>query len=84
MDPPQSPRRSSSPAYLPLFRVRQLDNGDSTRAAALADDTSGVVSIRRKSYDGLLARNPDAALTYVDDEDGEPVTVRLPRSPSGL
>ena len=37
----------------------------------------GVISLRKKSYDDIIQKQPNAALTYLDDDDGETIRVRL-------
>lgn len=35
-----------------------------------------VISMRKKSYDEMLSREPAAALTYLDEDDGDTIRVR--------
>lgn len=62
-----SDRPSPSKDLLPPFRVRQvrLPAGDA------------VVRMKKAGYDELLKRQPDAALRYIDESDGEVILVCL-------
>lgn len=61
---------------LPPFRVKQLVPSEISepgrRSTGLAD---GVVKMSREAYDALLQRNPQAALNYIDEEDGDVIMV---------
>lgn len=55
----------SSSEPLPPFAIRELNGSE--------DD--GVVQLTAPEYDSTLHSYPDAALTYLDEDDGETVTV---------
>ena len=68
---------------LPAFRIRNLNRspappsrpvGSSPRKAASLD---AVVRITSPEYDETVDRHPEASLKYLDDDDGEIVTVTL-------
>ena len=42
----------------------------------------GVIRMKKSEYDSLLAREPRAALRYVDESDGEVILVRSTPIPS--
>jgi len=54
--------------YLQDLR-RRLSSGSGSGSV------DGVIRMSRQAYDDLLEREPDAALTYLDEEDGEVVLV---------
>lgn len=57
--------RSQSPP-LPTFGIRDL---------AGSSNAPGLISITRRQYDSTITSQPDAALLYFDDDDGELITV---------
>lgn len=63
---------------LPEFSVRQLQNdakGDKTVTPKQSRFVANVFSMRKRSYDDLVTRHPQAALLYDDPDDGECITV---------
>jgi len=58
-------QRSKSPP-LPTFSIRDL---------ARPSQTPAFVSISRSQYDSTITSQPDAKLLYLDDDDGELITV---------
>lgn len=57
--------RSSSPR-LPTFAIRDL---------AGSSNPPGLISISRRQYDSTIQSQPDSKLLYLDDDDGELITV---------
>lgn len=53
---------------LKLFQIRNLHDPPSSR---------GVIQISEVDYDDIAINHPQARLTYIDDEDGDQITVRL-------
>ena len=65
---------------LPPFRVRKLGRSTSTAARAshsstLVPNDDPLLCITAPQYDSTISDHPDAKLRYVDDDDGEIVTV---------
>ncbi|KAI9678407.1 MAG: hypothetical protein M1829_002005 [Trizodia sp. TS-e1964] len=68
---------------LPRFRIRQLKSSENPSGPDLGDDflssplpqDDDVVEIASIEYTNLLNEFPEAALTYVDADDGELITV---------
>ena len=76
---------------LPPFRIRNLressrladtndHGGHSTELGA--QDQHGIVQVSAPEYDATISTHPEATLKYMDEDDGEVITVRiyLPRS----
>lgn len=86
MEKPTSAITMNEQAPLPAFRIAQLhDTQDRSPTNATFTPPTGaknaaVISIRRRSYDRLMADKPEAALRYFDDDDGEDVTVGILRN----
>lgn len=53
---------------LKLFQIRNLHDSPSSR---------GVIQICEADYDDIAINHPPARLTYIDDEDGDQITVRI-------
>ncbi|KAH0565522.1 hypothetical protein GP486_001076 [Trichoglossum hirsutum] len=71
---------------LPPFRIRHLrasdnpagpDLGDDFLSSPIHQDEDAVVVISEPVYDSLLSRHPEAALSYLDEDDGEIITVSV-------
>jgi hypothetical protein len=71
---------------LPPFRIRHLrasdnpagpDLGDDFLSSPTHQDEDAVVTISEPEYDSLISRHPEAALSYLDEDDGEIITVRI-------
>lgn len=73
---------------LPPFRVKKLiptDANDSpfrptidaSRRRSSSGLADGVVRISKEAYDELLQREPQAALKYLDEEDGDVILVSI-------
>ncbi|KAI9822382.1 MAG: hypothetical protein M1827_000101 [Pycnora praestabilis] len=70
---------------LPPFRIRQLQASKSRSASDLKEhrlspstsgpDGDGVVQISAPAYDKTISINPGATLSYMDEDDGEVITV---------
>jgi hypothetical protein len=69
---------------LPPFQIRHLkastnpsgpDLGDDYLSSPVDTGVDATISINRHQYDDILHENPEAALTYVDEDDGEVITV---------
>jgi hypothetical protein len=69
---------------LPPFRIRHLKASDNPSGPDLGDDflsspvyrdEDAVIAISEPDYDSLIISHPEAALTYLDEDDGEIITV---------
>ncbi|KAI9775767.1 MAG: hypothetical protein M1839_000895 [Geoglossum umbratile] len=68
---------------LPPFRIRHLRASDNPAGPDLGDDFlssptydgDAVVTISGPEYDSLITHHPDAVLSYLDEDDGEIITV---------
>ncbi|KAI9749539.1 MAG: hypothetical protein M4579_006835 [Chaenotheca gracillima] len=69
---------------LPPFRIRQVrashhpfgpDVSDELDFAPVVDEACAIVEIDEFQYEDIVAERPDAVLTYMDDDDGEVITV---------
>src|ERR1700742_4486633 len=69
---------------LPPFRIRHLrasdnpagpDLGDDFLSSPIHQDEDALVAISEPEYDSLISRHPEAALSYLDEDDGEIITV---------
>jgi hypothetical protein len=68
---------------LPPFRIRHLRASDNPAGPDLGDDflssptydEDAVITISEPEYDSLVSRHPEAVLTYLDEDDGEIITV---------
>ncbi|KAI9771434.1 MAG: hypothetical protein M1840_002054 [Geoglossum simile] len=68
---------------LPPFRIRHLRASDNPAGPDLGDDflsspaydEDAVITISEPDYDSLISRHPEAVLSYLDDDDGEIITV---------
>jgi hypothetical protein len=58
---------------LPAFHIRGFRDHEEREADVQLD--------RREDYDELIVEHPVATLGYVDDDDGEVITVCCPRPP---
>jgi hypothetical protein len=72
------------------FRIRELLHDDDDLYSASQSDQDegllsgndtrirdGIVQLTSTEYDETVTRNPAARLSYVDEDDGEHITVRL-------
>ena len=71
---------------LPPFRICQLRASDNPAGPDVGDDFTSspvpyeelaVIRISSTEYDSVIQQHPDAALTYMDEDDGEIITVSL-------
>jgi hypothetical protein len=69
---------------LPPFRIRYLRASQNPSGPDLGDDylssspeagIGAVVQITGPQYDKIISAHPDAILTYMDEDDGEVITV---------
>lgn len=59
------------------FRIRNLLALSDTQVADRAGSRHGVVRVSAPEYDETISNQPDATLMYLDEDDGEVITVRL-------
>lgn len=70
------------------FRIRDLldddedRNGDDVTFVKSNENSNleprdGIVQVTSSQYDDTVARNPEARLSYVDEDDGEAILVSL-------
>jgi hypothetical protein len=74
---------------LELFQIRDLHGSPSPTATDDTDSSTplpnttsdpqnrGIIQISSSDYDQIATTHPRARLTYVDDDDGETITVSL-------
>ena len=55
------------------FKIRNLDE---IRVSDEAGKRDGVVQLSAPEYDNTVSNHPEAALMYLDEDDGETITVR--------
>ncbi|KAI9811829.1 MAG: hypothetical protein M1832_000682 [Thelocarpon impressellum] len=69
---------------LPPFRIRYLRSSNNPSGPDLGDDfvsspaglsDDGVIRLEAPEYDSILADHPEAALSYMDEDDGEVITI---------
>jgi len=59
------------------FQIRNLQEGESEASQPVNSGLgAGVVQISAPEYDAAISEVPEATLTYLDDDDGETITVR--------
>lgn len=70
---------------LPPFRIRNLRRSNSTAdtdthsglsTELRAPNQHGVVQVSAPEYDATISTHPEATLKYMDEDDGEVITVR--------
>ncbi len=69
---------------LPPFRIRNLGRSNSTGDTATHSRAStelgdphrhGIVQVSAPEYDATISTHPEATLRYMDEDDGEVITV---------
>lgn len=59
------------------FQIRNLHVSSTTGYKEHSDRRHGVIQLSVVDYDDLASSHPRARLTYLDDDDGDEVTVNL-------
>ena len=58
------------------FRIRDLREDPALAGGNGSGSRDGVVHLSRPDYDTTITKHPEASLMYMDDDDGETITVR--------
>jgi len=74
-----APRSEAGPSVNPpseYFQdLRRRSSGSASGSGSGSGAVDGIIRMSRQAYDELLEREPEAALTYLDEEDGDVVLV---------
>jgi hypothetical protein len=57
------------------FRIRELRDDSTSVAGSESGRRDGVVQVSVPEYDSTISKYPEASLMYMDDDDGEVITV---------